>query len=71
MVESYAALARLNRRFIFAEPFQLLVPGLLGRELCERLRFFVPAKGSLRARRHQRNHRTVSRSGSILLCSAS
>jgi SAM-dependent methyltransferase len=39
LVESYAALARLNRWFIFAEPFQRLVPRLLGREQCHKLSF--------------------------------
>jgi SAM-dependent methyltransferase len=39
IAESYASLARLNRLFIFAEPFQRLLPRMLGHEKCASLSF--------------------------------
>ncbi len=39
IVEFYAALARINRVFVFADPFERLLPKLLGRENCRSLSF--------------------------------
>lgn len=37
MVEGYAMLARVNRLFAFARPFQLFIPKVLGQERCRSL----------------------------------
>lgn len=39
IAEFYAALARINRFFVFADPFQRLLPKCLGRESCRSLSF--------------------------------